>query len=73
MEKSIVHEIVPEFDQQTQYVVELDPVELEDCIFIGCEVRTMEIGENSTHLEFANDDVVLQLVDTIKKKPIIKG
>ena len=50
MEKSIVHEIVPEFDQQTQYVVELDPVELKDCIFIGCEVRTIEVDENSTNM-----------------------
>jgi len=43
MEKLIVHGEVPEFDQQTQYVVELPPVEREDCIYIGCEVKDMEL------------------------------
>jgi hypothetical protein len=50
MEKLIVHVEVPEFDQQTQYVVEKEPVELEDCIFIGCEVRDME-PEKETNME----------------------
>ena len=50
MEKEIRHAEVPEFDQETQYVVELAPMEFEDYIFIGCEVRTMEIVENQSDL-----------------------
>jgi hypothetical protein len=45
MQKPIVHQEVPAFDQQTQYVVEITPVELEDCIYIGCEVRQMELED----------------------------
>lgn len=52
MEKSIVHEIVPEFDQETQYVIELEPVELEDCIFIGCEVRTIEVETENNQMSW---------------------
>lgn len=51
MEKLIVHAEVPEFDQQTQYVIELPPEEREDCIFIGCEVRDMDLSEDTGIME----------------------
>lgn len=43
MEKQVIHAEVPSYDQQCQYVVELPPVEYGDHIFIGCEVRDMEL------------------------------
>ena len=42
MDKPIIRQDVPEYDQQTQYVVELDPVEQEDHIYIGLEIKDME-------------------------------
>lgn len=46
MEKPIKYAEIPNFDQCTQYVVQLDPVEQEDCIFYGVEVREIEnVGE----------------------------
>lgn len=47
MDKKIVHQKVPEFDQQSQYVVELEPVEMDDHIYIGCEVRDMPEQDDS--------------------------
>lgn len=38
MQKPIVHAPVPEFDQTTQMVRELPPVEHEDHIFVGVEI-----------------------------------
>lgn len=41
MEKPVVRQDVPEYDQETQYVVELEPVEEDDHIFIGLEIKVM--------------------------------
>jgi len=41
MQKPTVYAEVPDFDQTTQYVVELPPEEKEDCIFVGIEVKEM--------------------------------
>lgn len=43
--KPVVYEDVPLFDQMTQYVVQQDPVDVGSHIFMGCEVRQMEIEE----------------------------
>ena len=43
MEKEIVYADIPEFDQTTQYVVQLPPVEMEDAIYYGVEVKELEI------------------------------
>jgi len=45
MQKPIITAPVPEYDQQRQYVIELDPVEYEEHIYIGCEVRDMPPDE----------------------------
>lgn len=55
MEKLIVHADVPEYDQQTQYVVELPPEEREDCIFIGCEVKDMDLSEDTGFMGPGNE------------------
>lgn len=44
--KPVVYEDVPLFDQETQYVVQQDPVDAGSHIFMGCEVRQMEIDES---------------------------
>lgn len=51
MQKPIVHQPVPNYDQQTQYVVELSPVEYEDHIFIGCQVLDMPPEEDQTDVQ----------------------
>ncbi len=43
--KPAVYAPVPEFDQETQYVIQLSPVDMGDHIFVGNEVRQMEIDE----------------------------
>lgn len=43
MEKEIVYADIPEFDQATQYVVQLPPVEMADAIYYGVEVKELEI------------------------------
>jgi hypothetical protein len=40
--KPVVYEDVPMFDQETQYVIQQDPVDLGDHIYMGVEVREME-------------------------------
>ncbi len=44
--KPVVYEDVPLFDQETEYVVQQDPVDAGNHIFMGCEVRQMEIDDS---------------------------
>lgn len=46
MQKPKIYAPVPEFNQESQYVVQLEPVDMEDCIFIGVEVRDLELDED---------------------------
>ena len=41
--KPLVYKEVPEYDENTQYVVEGEPVERENDIFINLEVRELEL------------------------------
>jgi len=41
-EKQIRYAQIPEFDQGTQYVIQLPPVETDEEIFYGIEVKTLE-------------------------------
>ena len=43
MPKPIVYAEIPEYDQYTQAVYQMSPVEKEDCIFYGVEVVDMPI------------------------------
>lgn len=45
MTKRIVYEEIPEFDQITQYVIQLPPIELENEIFYGIEVKTIDLSD----------------------------
>jgi hypothetical protein len=41
MAKPSVYADIPDFDQCTQYVVQLPPAEREDCVYYGVEVREL--------------------------------
>ena len=43
--KPIVYAEIPEFDQTTQAVFQAEPVDMDDCIFIGVIVVDVEQGE----------------------------
>jgi hypothetical protein len=47
MTKKITYAEIPEFDQSTQYIVQLPPVETEDEIFYGLEVLDLQIDEEN--------------------------
>ena len=40
-DKPTVYEPVPEFDQLTQYVMQGDPIEKDDCIYYPCVVNDL--------------------------------
>ncbi len=40
-EKPIVYAQVPDFDQETQYVTQGNPVEMDDCIYYPCIVNDL--------------------------------
>ena len=42
MEKEKRYEEIPAYNQETQYVVEREPVDMGEYIFIGLEVKDME-------------------------------
>lgn len=44
--KPVVYEDVPMFDQETQYVVQSPPVDLGDRIYLGVEVRNLELDDD---------------------------
>ena len=43
--KPIIYAPIPEFDQATQAIFQAEPVEMDDCIFIGVIVVDVEPGE----------------------------
>ena len=43
MEKEKRYEEIPAYNQETQFVVEREPVDMGEYIFIGLEVKDMEI------------------------------
>jgi len=45
-DKQIIYEPAPEFDQQTQYVMQGDPVETENCIYFPCIVNDLPPEED---------------------------
>ena len=45
--KPTVYDPIPDtFDQATQYVVQLEPVEKKDHVFIGVEIKKLAIENN---------------------------
>lgn len=46
MEKEKRYAEIPNYNQETQYVVEKESIDMGDYIFIDLEVKDMEIEEN---------------------------
>ena len=46
--KPVVFGEIPEFDQETQAVYQIGPVEREDDIYVGVEIRYVEVDESET-------------------------
>ena len=51
MEKEKRYEDIPTYNQETQYVVEREPVDMGDYLYIGLEVKDMEIDTEPTERE----------------------
>ena len=51
MEKEKRYEEIPAYNQETQYVVEREPVDMGDNLYIGLEVKDMEIDTEPTKQE----------------------
>ena len=50
MEKEKRYEEIPAYNQETQYVIEREPVDMGEYIFIGLEVKDMEMDTNPTEM-----------------------
>ena len=51
MEKEKRYEEIPAYNQEAQFVVEREPVDMGDYIYIGLEVKDVEIDENNPYDE----------------------
>ena len=51
MEKEKRYEEIPMYNQETQYVVECEPVDMGDYIYVGLEVKDMEIDAEVKDME----------------------
>ena len=47
MEKEKRYEEIPNFDQETQYIIQKDPVDMGDYIFVGVEIKDMDAAETT--------------------------
>ena len=45
--KQIIYDSIPEFDQATQYVIQKEPIEEEDCIRYGVEIHELPPQEEN--------------------------
>jgi len=44
--KPVVYAEIPAFDQSTEFVVQAEPIDRGEDIFVGIEVRTMAVDES---------------------------
>lgn len=49
MEKEKRYAEIPNYNQETQYVVEKEPVDMGDYIFIDLEVRDLEVDDEQNN------------------------
>lgn len=68
MEKPKVYEKIPIFDENTQYIVQKEPIEMEDCIFIGCEVKVLDLTE--TLIEIHSEPLKPYITEPTDKEKI---
>lgn len=47
MQKEIVYAPIPDFDQTTQYITQITPVDMGDFYFVGYEIRGIEQTDES--------------------------
>lgn len=73
MIKKITYAEIPKFDESTQYVIQLQPIESDDEIFYGVEVKDLELSDDSRLWEM-HDDVVQDCFcePTIIRQPTIE-
>ena len=50
MEKEKRYEEIPVYNQETQFVVEREPVDMGDYLYIGLDVKDMEMDTNPTEM-----------------------
>ena len=50
MEKEKRYEEIPAYNQETQYVVEREPVDMGDYFYIGLDVKDLEMDTNPTEM-----------------------
>lgn len=55
MIKKITYAEIPKFDELTQYVIQLQPVESDDEIFYGIEIKDLELSDDSSLWEMCDD------------------
>jgi hypothetical protein len=48
--KPIVYAPIPEFDQMTQAVFQTEPVDMEDYIFVGVEIRDLSQDDGNEEM-----------------------
>jgi len=51
MQKPIMYAPIPEFDQETQYVVQTEPVDMGEYVEVGVEVRDLSPQEEGGMVE----------------------
>lgn len=53
----MIYQKIPEFDEQTQYVVQLEPITKDGEIYVGCEVRELNQVDEPMTEHIPVDDV----------------
>ena len=51
-DKPIIYAEIPEFNQSTQYIIQLEPVEQGDCIYYGVEIKELPPSEEGSAFEY---------------------
>lgn len=55
MIKKITYAEIPKFNELTQYVIQLQPIESDDEIFYGVEIKDLEPSDDSSLGEMRDD------------------
>ena len=67
MQKPVIYSKIIDFNQETQFVKQLDPVDMGDYIFVGLQVETasgaLELPDNAT-----DDQKLMYQVEQLKKE-----
>lgn len=72
MEKEKRYEEIPAYNQETQYVVEKEPVDMGEYIFIGLEVKYMEIDTETTERKITDGEINVDDIKNAEYKTAIE-